>query len=314
LAKIAFVFPGQGAQYIGMGRDLYKEFSSFRNILNRANEILNFDITEKIFNGTEETLRDTLFTQPAVFTISFATFRVLQEKEIVPQFVAGHSLGEYTALAASGSASFDDTLKMVFKRAELIQDASRKNPGGMVAIIGLDREDVLKICKELGEEIEPANFNSPGQIVVSGTFDGCSRLEAMAREYGAKRVVRLNVSGPFHHPKLMLDARNKMAEFLEGIQLSNSEIPFISNMNGNIVRDGMEIRRLLIEQINHPVLWEDCIRRMLEEGVEIFVEVGPGKTLIGLLKRISREVQGLNVASAESLNETLEFFRVSIDK
>lgn len=314
MAKIAFVFPGQGAQYIGMGRDLYKEFSSFRNILNRANEILNFDITEKIFNGTEETLRDTLFTQPAVFTISFATFRVLQEKEIVPQFVAGHSLGEYTALAASGSASFDDTLKMVTKRAELIQDTSRKNPGGMVAIIGLDREDVLKICKELGEEIEPVNFNSPGQIVVSGTFDGCSRLEAIAREYGAKRVVRLNVSGPFHHSKLMLDARDKMAEFLEGIQLSNSEIPFISNMNGNIVKDGMEIRRLLIEQINHPVLWEDCIRRMLEEGVEIFVEVGPGKTLTGLLKRISREVQGLNVASTESLNETLEFFRVSVDK
>ncbi len=311
MAKIAFIFPGQGAQYIGMGSDFYEEFPSFRNVLNHANEVLNFDMVKKIFHGTEETLRDTLFTQPAVFTISFATFKILQERDIIPQFVAGHSLGEYTAIAASGSASFDDMLKTVFKRAELIQEASRKNAGGMVAIIGLDKEKVLKICKELREDIEPVNFNSPGQIVVSGTLDGCSKVETIAKEYGAKRVVKLNVSGPFHHSRLMLEARNNMSEFFDGIQLNDSKIPFVSNRNGNIVRDGMEIKRLLIEQINHPILWDDCIRRMLEEGVEIFVEVGPGKTLVGLLKRISREAKGLNVTDLRSLNETLEFFKVS---
>lgn len=314
MAKIAFIFPGQGSQYSGMGKDLYERFSSFRNIMNQANEILGYDLAGNIFQGSEEALQDTLFTQRAVFSVSVASFSVLCEEGIVPQFVAGHSLGEYSALVASDAASFEETLKMVVKRAEFIQEASKQNPGGMVAILGLDKEVVNKLCREAGEEMEPVNFNCPGQIVVSGTLTGCSSLEAMAKKAGAKRAVMLKVSGPFHHSKFMLNAHDKMAEFMRGISLKEPKVPFISNRNGRVINNPSEIKQLLIEQTNHPVLWEDCIKRMLEEGVGIFIEVGPGRTLTGLLKRISQEAKGLNVANVESLNDTLEFLKISVNK
>ena len=309
LSKIAFIFPGQSSQYIGMGKDLYDKFASFRNIIEKANGILGYNLEDKIFHGSEENLCDTLLTQPSVFTISVAIWGLLNEEGIVPQFVAGHSLGEYSALVSSGILDFENTLKIVIKRAEFIREASKQSNGSMAAVLGLDKEVLETLCSEGDGDIEPVNFNCPGQIVVSGSFKGCKNFVNVAGQKGAKRVVVLKVSGPFHHSKFMLNARNKMNDFIKNITFNDSNVPFVSNNRGKIAKDGLEIKQLLIDQINHPVYWEDCINTMLNEGVNVFVEVGPGKTLTGLLKRISRNTKGLNVSDINDLNNTLNFLK-----
>jgi [acyl-carrier-protein] S-malonyltransferase len=314
MVKVAFLFPGQGSQYVGMGRELYERYQPARKIIDRANDILGYDLRKKIFYGPEQELQQTLITQPAVFTISVACLEVLQRpesyssKEILsPQTVAGHSLGEYTALVAAGVFDFPQALSVVQKRAEFIHGASREKPGTMAAIVGLEKEKLEEVIKEVrGEEVlEAVNFNSPHQIVIAGELKAIERAVEGAKAKGAKRAIILKVSGAFHSP-LMAQAGESLARELENYELKDPAIPVLTNYNAKPATSREEIRKALVSQIDSPVLWEDSIKEMLERGVEIFIEVGPGKVLTGLLNRITKEASGLNVEDEKSLQETLK--------
>jgi [acyl-carrier-protein] S-malonyltransferase len=314
MVKVAFLFPGQGSQYVGMGRELYEKYELARKIIDRANDILGYDLRKKIFYGPEQELQQTLITQPAVFTISVACLEIIQRpensssKEILrPQIVAGHSLGEYTALVAAGAFDFPQALSVVQKRAEFIHRASREKPGAMAAIIGLEREKLKEIIEEVrGEEVlEAVNFNSPHQIVIAGELKAIERAVEEAKAKGAKRAVILKVSGAFHSP-LMAEASKSLARELENYELRDPVMPVVTNYNAKPVTSREEIRKALVSQIDSPVLWEDSIKEMLQRGVEIFVEVGPGKVLTGLLSRITKGSTGLNVEDERSLQETLK--------
>lgn len=314
MVKVAFLFPGQGSQYVGMGRELYERYQPARKIIDRANDILGYDLRKKIFYGPEQELQQTLITQPAVFTISVACLEVLQRpesyssKEILrPQTVAGHSLGEYTALVAAGVFDFPQALSVVQKRAEFIHGASRDKPGTMAAIIGLDKEKLQEVIKEVkGEEVlEAVNFNSPHQIVIAGELKAIERAVEGAKAKGAKRAIILKVSGAFHSP-LMAHAGDILARELENYKLRDPAIPVVTNYNAKSASSREEIRKALVSQIDSPVLWEDSMKEMLKKGVQIFVEVGPGKVLTGLLNRITKEASGLNVEDEKSLQETVK--------
>jgi len=314
MVKVAFLFPGQGSQYVGMGRELYERYEPARKIIDRANDILGYDLRRKIFYGPDEELQQTLITQPAVFTISVACLEVLQRPEsysskeiLTPQIVAGHSLGEYTALVAAGVFDFPQALSVVQKRAEFIHRASQEKPGAMAAIIGLEREKLEGVIEEVrGEEVlEAVNFNSPHQIVIAGELKACQRAVEEARAKGAKRAIILKVSGAFHS-QLMAQAGKNLARELENYELKNAVIPVVTNYNAKPATSREEIRKALVSQIGSPVLWEDSIKEMLQRGVEIFIEVGPGKVLTGLLSRITKGSSGLNVEDEGSLQETLK--------
>lgn len=310
--KIAFIFPGQGSQYPGMGRDLFDKYEPARRIFNKACEVVGFDLKEKVFNGAEEELQKTEIAQPAIFTVSMACLAVLINKGINPVMVAGHSLGEYTAVAAAGALEFSECLALVIKRGEFIREASEKNPGGMAAIIGLEATRVKEVCSRVNAQIggnssavEAVNFNSPIQVVVSGTAGGCEKAVEIAKELGAKRAAVLKVSGPFHHSQFMNPAREGLAEELENHEIKDARIPLVANYTGNQVTSGKDIREALVNQINSPVLWEDSVKRMIAEGVNVFIEVGPGKVLTGLLRRISKDVTGLNIEDENSFKKAL---------
>lgn len=299
---------------MGMGKELYERFERAREIINQANDILGYDLRKKIFYGPEEELQQTLITQPAVFTISVACLEILKGSEIFsskeilrPQIVAGHSLGEYTALVSAEVLDFPGALSLVQKRAELIHQASREKPGAMAAIIGLGKEKLEELIREVrGEEVlESANFNSPQQIVISGEVKAIQRAVKRAKEKGARRAVILKVSGAFHS-SLMAQARKSLAMELENYELKDPTIPVVTNYNAKVATSREEIRKALISQIDSPVLWEDSIKEMLKRGIEIFIEVGPGKVLTGLLSRINKEFSGLNVEDERSLQGTLK--------
>lgn len=310
MSKIAFIFPGQGSQYVGMGKEFYENYSFVREIFKRASSTLGIDVSKLCFEGPQEILTQTQNTQPLVFTVSIACLEVLKSQNINPDIVAGHSLGEYTALVACGSLDFLDVLRLVRKRGQFMQEAGRKYPGTMAAIIGLEEEKV----KEVLEEAKPsgivgvANFNCPGQVVISGEISAVEKAKELAEKAEAKKVVILKVGGAFHSP-LMKEAQEKLKDEIEKIEIHPPTIPIVVNVSADYLRESEAIKASLIKQIVNPVLWEASIRKMLNSAVTTFIEVGPGKVLSGLLRRITPESLSLNVEDEQSLRRSLEIIK-----
>ncbi len=291
----AYVFPGQGAQFVGMGKDLYENSSVARELFNKANTILGFKITDVMFEGTEEELRQTKVTQPAIFLHSVILARVLGE-EFKPEMVAGHSLGEFSALVAIKTLSFEDGLKLVSKRALAMQKACELQPSTMAAVIGMDDADVEKIIDSIkAEVVVAANYNCPGQLVISGSEKGIEIACQKLNEAGAKRTIVLNVGGAFHSP-LMQPAAEELAKAINATKFAKGTCPIYQNVTGQSVTDPEIIKKNLIAQLTSPVRWTQTVRNMIASGANMFVEVGPGTILQGLVKKVKRDMQ---VASAE---------------
>jgi len=306
-AKIAFIFPGQASQYPGMGKELYDEFKVARLVFEETDQILGFPLSQLCFNGPEEELRLTENTQPALLTVSIAAFRVLSSKGVLPHFVAGHSLGEYSALVAAESLSLSDAVTTVRNRGKYMQEAVPRGQGAMAAILGLDQDRVQDLCEEVArdEVLATANLNSPVQIVIAGTEAAVLRGMELARARGAKKTILLPVSAPFHCP-LMQPAQERLRNDLAQIQFRDLQFPLINNADAAEVSSGDDIMDSLIRQVSSPVRWTESVRLMITKGVGLFVEVGPGRVLSGLVRQIDKRVKTSNVEDVKSLNETLE--------
>ena len=284
----AYVFPGQGAQFVGMGKDLYDNSPMARDLFEKANEILGFRITDLMFSGTDEDLRQTKVTQPAIFLHSVLLAKTLGEG-FQPEMVAGHSLGEFSALVANGALSFEDGLLLVSKRALAMQKACEAEPSTMAAIVGLDDEIVEKVCGEIDEVVVPANYNCPGQLVISGSIHGIDLACAKLTEAGAKRAIKLSVGGAFHSP-LMEPARAELAEAINSTHFSKPVCPVYQNVNACAVSDPEVIKANLIAQLTAPVRWTQTVKNMIADGATLFTEIGPGQVLQGLVKKVDRSV------------------------
>jgi [acyl-carrier-protein] S-malonyltransferase len=309
--KTAFLFPGQGAQNVGMGKDVADAFPEAAEIFEKANKIVGFDLSSICFHGPAEKLNTTTISQPAIFVASAAILEVLRTHppatDIKADVTAGLSLGEYTALYAAGVISFEDALILVQKRGQAMQAAADATEGAMVSIIGLDEAKVAQLCDEARENeiLEAVNFNCPGQIVVSGSKTACERAEKLAEKYGAMKAIRLEVAGAFH-TEMMSSAADALGEALQKTKISNpSNIKIIANINAQYYKSAEEIRQGLKRQLTNPILWQKCMERLIAEGVEKFYEIGPGRVLTGLMKRIDRKIKVVNISSAQSLNEIL---------
>lgn len=284
----AYVFPGQGAQFVGMGKDLYDNSESAKALFEKANEILGFRITDLMFEGTDEDLRQTKVTQPAIFLHSVILANELGE-EFKPDMVAGHSLGEFSALVANKTLSFEDGLKLVYQRALAMQEACEAEPSTMAAIIGLDDDIVENVCEEVDEVVVAANYNCPGQLVISGSFKGIEVACEKLKEAGAKRALPLKVGGAFHSP-LMEPARVKLAEAIENTEFSNGICPIYQNVSGEKVTDPATIKENLVKQLTGPVRWTQIMKNMVSDGLTSVTEAGPGTVLQGLFKKIDRKL------------------------
>ncbi len=296
MAKVAFVFPGQGSQYVGMGLAMFECYPQAREIFAKADAYLGFSLSDLCFRGPEEELRLTTNTQPALLTVSVAIATVLQEMTEEPNYVAGHSLGEYTALVMAGALSFEEALGLVRERSRLMEEAVPAGRGSMAAILGLEAAAIRDICREASASgwVEPANYNCPGQVVIAGETAGIERATELARQQGAKRIIPLAVSGPFHS-RLMEPAGKKFALYLQQVNWKKPRIPVVANLTASMVTGTDEIATALEGQMNNPVRWEEGINYLISQGTGVFVEVGPGKVLTGLIKKIDKNVLTLNV-------------------
>lgn len=285
----AFVFPGQGAQFVGMGKDLFDQSSKAKEMFHKANKILGFKITDMMFDGTDEDLRQTKVTQPAIFLHSVILASVLEDFD--PSMVAGHSLGEFSALVANKVLTFEDGLKLVAKRANAMQKACEIQPGTMAAVIGMEDDQVEKICASISDKVVvPANYNSPGQIVISGSIEGVEKASEMLKEAGAKRVLPLKVGGAFHSP-LMEPARVELAEAINETKFNPGICPIYQNVTGQSVTDPEIIKKNLVAQLTSPVRWTQTMLNMIANGLNSVVEVGPGTVLQGLFKKVDHNLE-----------------------
>jgi [acyl-carrier-protein] S-malonyltransferase len=303
LGKIAFVFPGQGSQAVGMGQDVYHSNPESKQVFQSADEALGFSLSELIFQGTEEELKKTFHTQPALLTTSIALFEAFKDNDVQADYVAGHSLGEYSALVAAGALSFKEAVQIVRLRGQFMEKAVPGGQGAMAAVLGAERAALAQLCIRISQEVgavEMANINSPGQIVVSGTKEGVQAMVEQGKEIGAKRVIPLEVSGPFHS-SLMKPAAEQLAEALQKVMFKPPSIPVVANVTALPVHDPDQIRQLLVEQVYSPVLWEDTVLWLISQGVDTFIEIGSGSVLTGLIKKIDKTVRVVAINSKEAI-------------
>ena len=304
MKSIAFIFPGQGSQYVGMGKELFENFSMAKQVFEEADDALGLSLSALCFNGPEEALKLTENTQPAVLTTSIAALKVLQsEKGMIPQLTAGHSLGEYTALVASGALTFSEAVKIVRLRGKFMQEAVPLGEGAMAAVLGMEREQIEKICEEVssGEVLTPANFNCPGQIVIAGHMKAVHRAMERVKQEG-KKAILLPVSAPFHSP-LMKPAGERLEKALEEISVSDLKIPVVTNVEAEANSSKDRVRGLLVAQVSSPVRWEESMGKMTEKGIEQVLEIGPGKVLSGLMKRIDPRIGTGNLEDLQTLKK-----------
>lgn len=305
MGKVAFVFPGQGAQAVGMGRDIYESDAAAKSIFDRADDALGYSLSTLIFEGPDAELKITYHTQPALLTTSIAYLELFKAKGLHPDFVAGHSLGEYSALVAAGVLSFEDAVRTVRARGEFMEQAVPSGQGAMAAVLGGDRQALQQLCEAVSADagvVELANLNCPGQIVISGSKEGVQGIVDRGKEIGAKRVIPLEVSGPFHS-SLMKPASERLSDVLSDVTMQTASVPVVANVTARPVQEPDSIRELLVEQVHSSVLWEDSVAWLIEQGVDTFVEIGSGTVLAGLIKKIDKSVNIYSINSKEALDQ-----------
>ena len=302
MKQTVFVFPGQGSQYVGMGRDFYDHDHRARAIFQLADEVLGFELSKLCFEGSAEELQKTEYAQPAILTVSVVCLEMLRQSGLRPVAAAGHSLGEYAALVAAGSLAFTDAVRLVRQRGRFMQEAVPLGLGGMVAVLGLDGPDVVNVCRQARSVgiVEAANLNCPGQVVIAGELKALEQAAKLAREAGARRCLDLPVSAPFHS-SMMQPAGLRLAEELAGVPVADPQIKVIANVSADYVNSALAIKTNLVAQVSSPVRWEELVRRLLADNLTTFVEVGPGKVLTGLIRKIDKNVVTCNVEDRGSL-------------